>query len=272
MQARAIFEAACDVTAKGGRVIPEIMIPLVGTLEELKDQATIVRRVAEETMKKKGVTVAYLVGTMIEVPRAAVTADRIAEEAEFFSFGTNDLTQMAFGFSRDDAGKFLPEYVSRKVLETDPFVSVDEAGVGELMRWAVERGRATRPKLKVGICGEHGAILRASSSATASISTTSRAPFRAPDRAALRRRRRQCGGRRPDRAGRAGTARQVLWHARLRILLRLALRRASPSWLRASAGGLGRGLSTLREPRASAQRAGSSGWRRRSIMPSRACR
>jgi len=156
MQARAIFEAACDCAAKGIRVIPEIMIPLVGTLEELKDQAALVRRVAEETMTRKGVQVEYLVGTMIEVPRAAVTADRIAEEAEFFSFGTNDLTQMTFGFSRDDAGKFLPEYVSRRILGADPFVSVDQEGVGALMKFAVEKGRGTRPKLKVGICGEHG--------------------------------------------------------------------------------------------------------------------
>jgi pyruvate,orthophosphate dikinase len=156
MQARAIFEAACDVNAKGGSVTPEVMIPLVGTLAELQDQAAIVRRVAEETMQKKGVKVHYLVGTMIEVPRAAVTAGRIAEEAEFFSFGTNDLTQMTYGFSRDDAGKFLPEYVQRKVLAGDPFVSVDTEGVGALMEWAVREGRSTRKGLKVGICGEHG--------------------------------------------------------------------------------------------------------------------
>ena len=156
MQARAIFEAACEITAKGGSVTPEVMIPLVGTVTELRDQAAIVRRVAEETMAKKGVRFEYLVGTMIEVPRAAVTAARIAEEADFFSFGTNDLTQMTYGFSRDDAGKFLPEYVQRKVLAVDPFVSVDTEGVGELMKWAVAKGRGTRPKLKVGICGEHG--------------------------------------------------------------------------------------------------------------------
>ncbi len=156
MQARAIFEAACDVARDGGRVIPEIMIPLVGHVNELRDQSAVVRRVAEEVMTKRGVRVEYLVGTMIEVPRAAVTADQVAQEAEFFSFGTNDLTQMTFGFSRDDAGKFLGEYVGRKVLPADPFVSVDEEGVGGLMAWAVERGRATRSKLKVGICGEHG--------------------------------------------------------------------------------------------------------------------
>jgi pyruvate,orthophosphate dikinase len=156
MQARAIFEAACEVTAKGGTVIPEVMIPLVGTVQELANQAAIVRSVAEQTMKKQGVTLKYLVGTMIEVPRAAVTAERIAREAEFFSFGTNDLTQMAFGFSRDDAGKFLPEYVQKKILAHDPFVSIDEDGVGALMELAVKGGRKARAKLKLGICGEHG--------------------------------------------------------------------------------------------------------------------
>jgi pyruvate,orthophosphate dikinase len=140
----------------GGDVVPEIMIPLIGTVEELKDQAAIVRRVADETMKAKGVKVKYLVGTMIEVPRAALTAGKVAEEAEFFSFGTNDLTQMTYGYSRDDAGKFLPEYIERKILPGDPFVSVDQEGVGMLMQWAVDNGRRTRSNLKVGICGEHG--------------------------------------------------------------------------------------------------------------------
>ena len=156
MQARAIFEAACAAAAKGIRVIPEIMIPLVGHVEELRNQAALVRRVAEEVMARTGVRVEYLVGTMIEVPRAAVTADAIAGEAEFFSFGTNDLTQLTFGFSRDDAGKFLPEYVTRKILPGDPFVSIDPDGVGALVKWSVERGRAARPDLHVGICGEHG--------------------------------------------------------------------------------------------------------------------
>jgi len=156
MQARAIFEAACEVTAKGGQAVPEVMIPLVGTEQELADQAAIVRRVAEETMTKKGVRLQYLVGTMIEVPRAAVTAGRIANAAEFFSFGTNDLTQMAFGFSRDDAGKFLPEYVQKKLLAHDPFVSLDQEGVGALMEMAAKQGRKARAKLKLGICGEHG--------------------------------------------------------------------------------------------------------------------
>jgi pyruvate,orthophosphate dikinase len=125
-------------------------------VNELKDQAAVVRRVAEEVMAKRGVRVEYLVGTMIEVPRAAVTADHIAGEAEFFSFGTNDLTQLTFGFSRDDAGKFLPEYVGKKILPADPFVHLDPEGVGALVKWAVERGRSTRADLKVGICGEHG--------------------------------------------------------------------------------------------------------------------
>jgi pyruvate,orthophosphate dikinase len=156
MQVRAIFEAACAVAKKGIKVVPEIMIPLVGHVAELQNQAAIVRRVATEVMTKQGVTVEYLVGTMIEVPRAAITADEIATEAEFFSFGTNDLTQLTFGFSRDDAGKFLPEYVARKVLPIDPFVSIDPNGVGALVRMAVERGRDSRAKLKVGICGEHG--------------------------------------------------------------------------------------------------------------------
>jgi pyruvate,orthophosphate dikinase len=156
MQARAIFEAACAVSERGIRAIPEIMIPLVGHVEELAHQAAVVRRVAEEVMTKRGQHIEYLVGTMIEVPRAAVTAGQVAHEAEFFSFGTNDLTQLTFGFSRDDAGKFLPEYVTRKILPADPFVTIDQEGVGELVTWAVERGRAARPGLKVGICGEHG--------------------------------------------------------------------------------------------------------------------
>ncbi len=156
MQARAIFEAACAVAAQGVRVIPEVMIPLVGHVEELRHQAAIVRRVADEVMGRHGVKVEYLVGTMIEVPRAAITAAEVAGEAQFFSFGTNDLTQLAFGFSRDDAGKFLPEYVERKILPSDPFVTLDQAGVGALVEWAVERGRKARPGLKVGICGEHG--------------------------------------------------------------------------------------------------------------------
>ena len=151
MQARAIFEAACDVAAKGKKVVPEIMIPLVGHVAELKDQAAIVRRVAEEVMTRRKVRVEYLVGTMIEVPRAAITSDKVAEEAQFFSFGTNDLTQLTFGYSRDDAGKFLPEYVSRKILPIDPFVSLDPEGVGELVKMV---GRA-RPQDAQGPQGRH---------------------------------------------------------------------------------------------------------------------
>ena len=152
MQAEAIFEAALDV----GNVVPEVMIPLVGTVNELRDQKEVVIRVAEEVFKRRGKRIRYLVGTMIEVPRAAMVADEIAKEAEFFSFGTNDLTQMTFGFSRDDSGRFLIPYVDKKILPVDPFVSIDQVGVGGLVRGAVAKGRAVRDKLKIGICGEHG--------------------------------------------------------------------------------------------------------------------
>jgi len=156
MQARAIFEAACIVTKEGKRVYPEVMIPLVATVEELRRQKEIVVKTAEEVMKAQGVKIKYLVGTMIELPRAALTADQIATEAEFFSFGTNDLTQTTFGLSRDDAGKFLPMYVEQGILPYDPFVTLDEEGVGQLVEMGVTRGRSTRRDLKVGICGEHG--------------------------------------------------------------------------------------------------------------------
>ena len=156
MQARAIFEAACKVTKMGKRVYPEIMIPLEGHVYELKLQKQIVIRCAEEVMKAKGVKIKYLVGAMIELPRAALTADQIAAEAEFFSFGTNDLTQTAFGLSRDDAGRFLPSYVGWRILPADPFVSLDINGVGQLVEIGVTRGRAARKDLKAGICGEHG--------------------------------------------------------------------------------------------------------------------
>ncbi|HXH06986.1 MAG TPA: putative PEP-binding protein, partial [Vicinamibacterales bacterium] len=156
MQARAIFEAACQLAREGVRVVPEIMIPLVGHVRELRDQKAVVDRVAAEVMREQQVQVDYLVGTMIEVPRGAVTADEIAAEAQFFSFGTNDLTQLVFGFSRDDVGKFLGVYQERKILERDPFATLDVRGVGELVRLGVERGRRTRPDLKVGVCGEHG--------------------------------------------------------------------------------------------------------------------
>jgi pyruvate,orthophosphate dikinase len=156
MQARAIFEAACQLKKEGVNVKPEVMVPLVGHVNELKMQKNIIVETAEKVMKEKGIKVDYLVGTMIEVPRAAVTAGEIAKVAQFFSFGTNDLTQMTFGFSRDDAGKFLPEYVDKKILPVDPFRVLDRDGVGALVRMAVESGRKSRPDLKVGICGEHG--------------------------------------------------------------------------------------------------------------------
>ncbi|HJW75932.1 MAG TPA: putative PEP-binding protein, partial [Thermoleophilia bacterium] len=156
MQVRAILEAACDVKADGVDVHPEIMIPLVGARKELDDQAAQVRAVADEVFAERGTTVDYLVGTMIEIPRAALTAGEIAETAEFFSFGTNDLTQMGFGISRDDAGKFLPEYLKREIWASDPFQTLDQNGIGQLVEMGTERGRATRGDLKVGICGEHG--------------------------------------------------------------------------------------------------------------------
>lgn len=156
MQAKAIMEAAVKVTKEGKKVIPEIMIPLVGHVNELKLQRDIVEKVAEQVLAKAKIRVDYLIGTMIELPRAAVTADQIAQVADFFSFGTNDLTQTVFGLSRDDAGKFLPAYVKDGILERDPFVVIDQEGVGLLIKMGVEKGRATKAKLKVGICGEHG--------------------------------------------------------------------------------------------------------------------
>jgi len=156
MQTRAIFEAAVLVKKEGVTVLPEIMIPLVGAVTELTHQKALVIAEAERVMAETGVTIEYLVGTMIEVPRAALTAGQVAMEAQFFSFGTNDLTQMTFGYSRDDIGKFLHVYLDGKILPEDPFVVLDEIGVGDLMRLATERGRAARPDLKLGICGEHG--------------------------------------------------------------------------------------------------------------------
>ena len=156
MQARAIMEAACEVQQEGIAVRPEIMIPLVGHVAELANQRKVVDTVAKEVMERTGVTVKYSVGTMIEVPRGALTADQIAESAEFFSFGTNDLTQTVFGISRDDAGKFLPEYLEEGIWDSDPFEKLDQVGVGSLMEIGVAKGRSKRPDLKVGICGEHG--------------------------------------------------------------------------------------------------------------------
>jgi len=156
MQARAIIEAACQLHHEGLKVVPEIMIPLVGFVKELRDQKAIVDRVAPQVMKEQKVRIKYLVGTMIEVPRGALTADQVATEAQFFSFGTNDLTQMTLGFSRDDAGKFLRVYQEKKILDKDPFATFDAEGTGQLVAIAVQKGRATRPDLKLGICGEHG--------------------------------------------------------------------------------------------------------------------
>ena len=156
MQARAIFEAAVQVAKKGVKVLPEIMIPLIGSVEELENQKKIVDRVAGEVFAKAGQTVHYMVGTMIEIPRAALTADRVAGVAEFFSFGTNDLTQTTMGLSRDDYTRFQADYEKEKIFKADPFAVLDQEGVGKLIQMAVKAGRATRPNLEVGICGEHG--------------------------------------------------------------------------------------------------------------------
>jgi pyruvate, orthophosphate dikinase len=156
MQARAVFEAAVEVQKQGIKVKPEIMIPLVGFKRELELQVEVVHNAAKEVMKEKGVKVNYLVGTMIEVPRGALTADEIAQSAEFFSFGTNDLTQTCLGMSRDDSGSFLPTYAEMEIVKKNPFATIDQTGVGQLMQIAVEKGRRTRPEIKLGICGEHG--------------------------------------------------------------------------------------------------------------------
>ena len=156
MQARAIFEAAVQVAKKGVKVIPEIMIPLIGSVEELENQKKIVDRVAGEVFAKAGQTVHYMVGTMIEIPRAALTADRVAKVAEFFSFGTNDLTQTTMGLSRDDYTKFQKDYEREKIFKADPFAVLDQEGVGKLIEMAVTLGRGARKGLEVGICGEHG--------------------------------------------------------------------------------------------------------------------
>jgi pyruvate,orthophosphate dikinase len=156
MQARAIFEAACDVKKQGIDVEPEVMIPLVGFLPELKAQAKIVNATAKKVFEEKGVQVPYLVGTMIELPRACIVADQIAKEAQFFSFGTNDLTQTGLGMSRDDYGSFIRVYLESDLVPRDPFQTIDFDGVGGLMKIGVEKGRATRSDLKIGICGEHG--------------------------------------------------------------------------------------------------------------------
>ena len=156
MQTRAIIEAALNLKEKGIVAKPEIMVPLIGTVNEFIEQERIIRGTANQVFKERNDTIEYLVGTMIEIPRAALMADKIAEHADFFSFGTNDLTQMAFGYSRDDAGKFLAVYLEKGILTHDPFEVLDQEGVGQLVQMGTERGRSTKPNLKVGICGEHG--------------------------------------------------------------------------------------------------------------------
>jgi len=156
MQARAILEAGLNMKARGIDVKAEIMIPLVGTVREFNAQAKVIRQTAAAVFAERGEKLDYLLGTMIETPRAALIADSIGQQAEFFSFGTNDLTQMTMGFSRDDAGKFLPSYLKDGMYEQDPFQSIDQKGVGLLVRMAVEKGRSARPGIKLGVCGEHG--------------------------------------------------------------------------------------------------------------------
>jgi pyruvate,orthophosphate dikinase len=157
MQARAIFEAVVQVAKKGKKVIPEVMIPLIGSVQELTDQKVIVKKVAEEVLGKAGLkNQEYMIGTMIEIPRAALTADKVATEAEFFSFGTNDLTQTTMGLSRDDYVRFSKDYENKKIFKADPFAVLDQEGVGKLVDMGVKLGRSTRPDLEVGICGEHG--------------------------------------------------------------------------------------------------------------------
>jgi len=156
MQARAIFEAVCNVAREGVKVIPEVMVPLVSHKNEIKVQKDIINRVAHEVFEEKGMKIKYMIGTMIELPRSAITADEIAEYAEFFSYGTNDLTQTTFGFSRDDVAKFVPLYIEMGILKNDPFKTLDQPGVGDLIKMGIERGRKTRPEIEIGICGEHG--------------------------------------------------------------------------------------------------------------------
>ncbi|GAB4851185.1 hypothetical protein Ancab_030479 [Ancistrocladus abbreviatus] len=181
MQARAIFQAAVTMSNQGVKVLPEIMVPLVGTPQELGHQVSLIRSVAEKVFSEMGSSLGYKVGTMIEIPRAALVADEIAKEAEFFSFGTNDLTQMTFGYSRDDVGKFLPIYLSKGILQNDPFEVLDQKGIGQLIKLATEKGRRARPSLKVGICGEHGGEPSSVAFfAEAGLDYVSCSPFRVP--------------------------------------------------------------------------------------------
>ena len=156
MQTRAILSAACELKKEGKNPMPEIMVPLIGILYEFKQQKEVIQKTAKEVFAEYGTEIKFEIGTMIEIPRAALTADKIATEAEYFSFGTNDLTQMTFGYSRDDIASFLPVYLENKILKVDPFQVLDQNGVGQLIEMAVEKGRAVRPGLRCGICGEHG--------------------------------------------------------------------------------------------------------------------
>jgi pyruvate,orthophosphate dikinase len=183
MQVRAILEGALNAKQEGIDARPDIMIPLVGTPEEFRDQAALIRRVAAQVFAERdGESCDFQVGTMIEIPRAALVADQIAQEADFFSFGSNDLTQMTFGYSRDDAGTFVPKYLEKGILQDDPFVTIDTAGVGQLIRMTVEKGRARKPDLKIGVCGEHGGDPRSVHffAHQAGLSYVSCSPFRVP--------------------------------------------------------------------------------------------
>jgi len=181
MQARAVFEAACQVIKEGKKVIPEVLIPLIGNITELSNQRAVVERTAHEVLNEQGVDLPYMIGTMIEIPRAALTADQIAAEADFFSFGTNDLTQTALGFSRDDSVKFMQDYIDKGILADDPFQTLDQQGVGTLIRIAIERGRKVKPKLEFGICGEHGGDPRSIEFChTAGMNYVSCSPYRIP--------------------------------------------------------------------------------------------
>ncbi|UCG92844.1 MAG: pyruvate, phosphate dikinase, partial [candidate division WOR-3 bacterium] len=156
MQARAIFEAACEVTKQGIKVIPEVMIPVVMEAKELAHQRDIVEKIAKETIRKYRIKIKYMIGTMIEIPRAALTADEVAEVADFFSYGTNDMTQTTLGFSRDDVAKFVPKYIELGILHDDPFKTIDIDGVGKVLETGIKLGRKTNRNLEIGICGEHG--------------------------------------------------------------------------------------------------------------------
>ena len=181
MQARAVIEAALNAIAKGVDARPDIMIPLVGRVEEFRDQAKIIRSTAEKVFKERGAKCDFKVGTMIEIPRAALMSHEIAKEADFFSFGSNDLTQMTFGYSRDDVGGFLPQYISKSILLDDPFVTIDQEGVGQLIKMTVEKGRKEKPDLKIGVCGEHGGDPRSVKFFdSAGLSYVSCSPFRVP--------------------------------------------------------------------------------------------